>query len=114
MKLYTTNYRTLKIMVAAAMLFIVSCQKDQSADKSSSEDLVLEAGASENIMQSTFDDVFENVAGIDGTTAGEDLGIYGNIGFGIFAGQATGSATEEPNTRCFTVFGNSKRKGSFS
>ena len=113
MKLFMTNHRLLTITAVTALIFIFSCQKDQSAHKSSSEDLVLEAGVSENIMQSTFDDVFENVAGIDGATAGEDLGIYGSVGFGIFSGQATGLATEQPATRCFTVSVTPRERGVF-
>jgi len=113
MKIFMTNHRLLAFAILATVLFTVSCQKDQSADKSSSEELVVEAGASENIMQSTFDDVFENVAGIDGSSAGEDLGIYGNIGFGIFSGQATGIATEQPATRCFTVSVTPRERGVF-
>ena len=111
MKIKTSFSRLAIIPVLALLLFTASCKKDnsQAANNGQSAELVMEASVSEVTLQSTFDDVFDNTAGIDGVTAGEDLGIYGSTGVGIFPGQAT----EEPATRCFTVSVTPKDKGVF-
>jgi hypothetical protein len=111
MKMYSSRKRLATLSFLALLLFAVSCKKDstQSANDSQATDQVVEAGKSEIILQSAFDDVFDNSAGIDGVTAGEDLGIYGSAGIGIFPGQAT----EEPAVRCFTVTVTPKDKGVF-
>ena len=111
MKMYSSRTRLATLSFLAFLLFAASCKKDstQSASNSQSTDQVVEAGKSEIILQSSFDDVFDNSAGIDGATAGEDLGIYGSTGVGIFPGQAT----EEPALRCFTVTVTPRDKGVF-
>lgn len=114
MKLKSSTSGLVAISLLAAVLFTVSCKKENSqstADKDAAAQLVVDAGTSEVVLESTFDDVFDNAAGIDETTAGEGLGIYGSTGSGIFSGQATG--TEEPNTRCFTVTVTPRDKGVF-
>ncbi len=114
MRILKSHCRLLALPILAAMLFTISCKKDPSAiSKTESSDLVLEAGLSETILQSTFDDVFDNAAGIDGVSAGEDLGIYGGTGSGIFMGQSAISGVEEPATRCFTVSVSPKERGVF-
>jgi hypothetical protein len=115
MKMNTSFSRYAAIPVLAVLLFSASCKKDSSqpANNALAAEQVVEAGANEVIMQSTFDDVFDNAAGIDGATAGENLGIYGGTGFGLFPGQASGINTEQTNTRCFTVTVTPKDRGVF-
>jgi hypothetical protein len=111
MKMNSSASRFVAIPFLAFLLFMVSCKKEspQATDNSQASDQVMEAGKSEVVLQSAFDDVFDNSAGIDGATAGEDLGIYGSTGFGIFPGQSI----EEPATRCFTVTVTPKDRGVF-
>jgi hypothetical protein len=115
MKMYSSRSRFAAIATLSLLLFTASCKKEAapSTDNTQAAELVVEAGVSEAFLQSAFDDVFDNAAGIDGATAGEDLGIYGNTGFGIFPGQATVSGTEEPATRCFIVTVTPKERGVF-
>jgi hypothetical protein len=94
-------------VLAGTSLFLYSCQKDDntSGNQASAETIAV-ATTDENTLESTFNDVFDDVAGIDDATAGEDIGLYGNAGDGIFTGQAngiTGDLVAQPTTRCFTV-----------
>jgi hypothetical protein len=111
MKMNSSASRLAAIFFLGFLLVLASCKKEtpQVTDYSLASDQVVEASKSEVVLQSAFDDVFDNSAGIDGTTAGEDLGIYGSTGIGIFPGQAT----EEPTVRCFTVTVTPKDKGIF-
>ncbi len=111
MKMNSSVRGLVALPILAFLLFAVSCKKEdiQTTNTKEASDLVVEAGVSETILESAFDDVFDNTAGIDGTTAGEDLGIYGSSGVGIFTGQATA----EPTTRCFTVTVTPKERGVF-
>jgi hypothetical protein len=115
MKMQMTISRLSVIPVLAVLLFTASCKKEssQSGNNALATEQVMEAGANEVVLQATFDDVFDNAAGIDGVSAGEDLGIYGNTGFGIFPGQASGINTEQTTTRCFTVTVTPKDRGVF-
>lgn len=92
--------------VMLTILIVSSCKKDNS-----SADLlnatVAEATANEVDLQEAFDDVYDNAAGIDGLTAGEDLGMYGETGFGLFPGSASNTS------RCFTVTITPREKGVF-
>ena len=72
-----------QIIAAFILLSVVSCQKDNSANTDIPAE-VAEATANEADFTETFDDVFDNTAGIDGASAGDDLGIYGAAGFGLF------------------------------
>lgn len=110
----------LKQVMAAAALFsltwLASCQKDQSINTTESMETIAAASADESLQESTFGEIFDDVAGIDDATAGENLGIYGTDGDGIFNGQATGNGTIEtnqPNTRCFTVSVTPRERGVF-
>jgi hypothetical protein len=92
----------------ALLLITASCQKEDSNSAEIPAN-VQEATANEVDFTETFDDVFNNTAGIDGASAGEDLGMYGATGFGLFP--------SEPNNpgagRCFTVTVTPKERGVF-
>lgn len=92
----------------ALMLFIVSCQKEDSTSADIPSN-VAEATANEVDFSETFDDVFDNTAGIDATSAGEDLGMYGASGFGLFPSEPNSSTAG----RCFTVTVTPKERGVF-
>jgi hypothetical protein len=111
MKMNSSCPRFIFLPCLVLVLFAVSCKKETPGTSATTEqnDQVMEASRSEIILQSTFDDVFDNTAGIDGTSAGEDIGIYGSTGVGIFPGQST----NEPLTRCFTVTVTPKERGVF-
>lgn len=104
-------------LIIALLLLMVSCQKDKSTniDTTDMESLVT-ASTEELTQESTFNEVFDDVTGIDDATAGEDLGIYGIDGDGIFTGQATGNSIDQVNqpiARCFTVTVTPREKGVF-
>ena len=90
-------------MTATMVLVLASCQKDNINQDQNSEQLT-EAAASDMVLQATFDDVFDNAAGIDLATSGDDIGIYGEAGYGLFT---------EQTTRCFTVTVTPRERGVF-
>jgi hypothetical protein len=106
MKRFITMSRAAIVLIAAGILFVTSCKKDEVPAED--PEVIAEATANEIELSAAFEDIFNNAAGIDGTTAGDDLGIYGNTGFGLFPGQAT-----QTTVRCFTVTVTPREKGVF-
>jgi hypothetical protein len=98
---------SIRILCAFTLLSLASCKKDNSLTTEIPQELA-EATANEADFTETFDDVFDNTAGIDGASAGDDLGMYGATGFGLFPSQATNTTS-----RCFTVTVTPKDKGVF-
>ncbi|HLO82868.1 MAG TPA: hypothetical protein VK166_18010 [Chitinophagaceae bacterium] len=103
---FNTIARTLTMFLATGVLLVSSCKKEETPAQD--PEVVAEATVNEIELSATFEDVFDNAAGIDGTTAGDDLGIYGGTGFGIFPGQAT-----QTTVTCYTVTVTPKDKGVF-
>jgi hypothetical protein len=114
-----TNFRTRTILGAfllIGMAWLASCQKDNNPASPADLESAVAASDAEAIQDANFNEVFDDVAGIDDATAGEDLGIYGTDGDGIFSAQAAGSsldATNQPLTRCFTVSVTPRQRGVF-
>lgn len=102
--------RTTLAFLVSGMLMTASCKKDNEA-LSADALQVTESTTDDMQLQETFDDVFDNAAGIDATTAGDEIGIYGGTGFGLFLGQAT--TPNQPNLRCFTVSVTPRDRGVF-
>jgi hypothetical protein len=117
MKMNTKMARTFSGLMVSMLLFMISCQKDKSTTPTLADiETVAAASIDENIQDATFNEVFDDVAGIDDLSAGEDLGIYGLEGDGIFSGQAVdgnSGLTNEPSPRCFTVTVVPKERGVF-
>ena len=109
MKSYQMIFRTAAVLVVSAALLTTSCKKEASSSSAEPE-VVAEATIDEMQLQETFDDVFDHAAGIDLATAGEEMGIYGGTGFGLFLRQAT---PDQPGIRCFTVSITPKERGVF-
>lgn len=86
------------MVVLSVLLILQSCKKDIVATV---ED-VTESVKSDLNVQIQFDDVFENVVGISSTAAGEDLGLFGSFGTGIFQ-SAAGITTEQVAIDCGTL-----------
>ena len=99
----------MRILGFALLLFTASCQKENSALEAVPA-AVAEATANEVDFFESFEDDFDNAAGIDGISAGEDVGIYGEAGFGLFS---TEPNTPPPAGRCFTVTVTPKDRGVF-
>ena len=98
----------MRITGLALLLFAASCQKENSATDAVPA-TVAEATANEVDFFESLDDDLDNAAGIDGISAGEDLGIYGDAGFGLFS-----TEPGSPNAnRCFTVTVTPKDRGVF-
>lgn len=106
MKRLNTFSRAATLFIATGILFATSCKKDEAPAED--PEVVAEATVNEIELSAAFEDIFNNAAGIDGTTAGDDLGIYGNTGFGIFPGQAT-----QTTVSCFTVTVTPRERGVF-
>lgn len=102
-------FRTTAAFLLSGILFTTACKKDASSAAGDTL-LVAEATADEIQLQETFEDVFDNAAGIDLATAGDEIGIYGGTGFGLFPGQAT---PDQPSIRCFTVSVTPRERGVF-
>lgn len=117
MKMNTKTALGFPGLLICMTLLMFSCQKDTSVDQAPADiESVAAASADEDIQNATFNELFDDVAGIDDATAGEDLGIYGTLGDGIFSTEANGGSSDqlnEPNTRCFTVTVTPREKGIF-
>ncbi len=117
MKMNSKKALTLPGLMITMLLLMVSCQKDKSTiDVTTDIESLVTASSDELTQESTFNEVFDDVTGIDDATAGEDLGIYGTAGDGIFIGQASGGGSDlinEPSTRCFTVTVTPRERGVF-
>jgi hypothetical protein len=117
MKMNAKKALTFPGFMITMLLLMVSCQKDKSTNNVTTDIESLVTASSEELSQeSTFNEVFDDVTGIDDATAGEDLGIYGADGDGIFTGQASGGGSDqlnEPSTRCFTVTVTPRERGVF-
>lgn len=97
------------LAATALLLFMASCQKEDSVS-SEIPATVAEASANEVEFTETFDDVLDNTAGIDAASAaGEELGMYGASGFGLFPTEANNPVTG----RCFTITVTPKERGVF-
>ena len=84
MKIKTNLPRVLAIMAVLGIISVFSCKKESSSKNNVSDtEAVITASSESAQAESVFDDVFDNVAGVDDATAGVDLGLYGSTGFGI-------------------------------
>lgn len=90
-------------LAATMVLVLASCQKDNINQDQNSEEII-EAAASDMVLQAASEDVFDNAAGIDLATAGDDIGMFGEAGYGLFT---------EQTTRCFTVTVTPRERGVF-
>lgn len=97
---------------ALCLLFVSSCQKDKNPSGKADTELVASATADEQLLESTFNDVYDDATGIDDLTAGEDIGIYGSTGAGVFS-RSIPDPSGRTATRCFTVTVTPKEKGVF-
>ena len=124
MKIKTNLPRVMAIMAVLGIISVFSCKKESSSKNNVSDtEAVITASSESAQAESVFDDVFDNVAGVDDATAGVDLGLYGSTGFGIFNEQAgNGSvstpgigtnSTEQIIRRCFTVTVDPREPGVF-
>jgi hypothetical protein len=117
MKMNTKKALIIPGLMVALILLLVSCQKDNNTNDVPTDIESLAAASGEDLVQeATSNEVFDDVTGIDDVTAGDDLGIYGIDGDGIFTGQATGSGSDQTNqslTRCFTVNVEPRERGVF-
>lgn len=109
MKHASIIYRTTTLLLVSGVLFISSCKKESSQNSDDALS-VAEATLDEVQLNATFDDVFDNAAGIDLATSGDEIGIYGGTGFGLFPGQAL---PDQPTLRCFTVTVTPRERGVF-
>jgi hypothetical protein len=114
-----THFRTRTILgtiLLGSMAWLASCQKDDSTPAAANLETAVAASNAEAAQDASFNEVFDDVAGIDDATAGDDLGIYGTSGDGIFSGQAAGGnldGTNQPRARCFTVTVTPRERGVF-
>ncbi len=106
------NYRNYLLLVSlSSSLFIVSCQKDKNPDSTTDTATMESISADEHMIETSFNAVFDDATGIDDATAGEDLGIYGSAGAGVYGRTADNGA--RTTARCFTVNVTPKERGVF-
>ncbi len=107
MKKSTGMKKVLMSALILSTLTYIGCQKN--ADTSNPNDpadvaAVLQSGADESVSEVVFDDVNENVMGVDpALTANEDLGAYDGIGVFKTIGLSSELGRMDSGTRCFTV-----------
>ena len=106
-----TNFAKGFLALSALIIFaLASCKKDSAGnDQGSSQNStdVMNSAADETVANATYDDVFNTAVGIDNTTAGDDVGISGSDGLGIYSRVSSPSDDVAYRTdsshRCFTV-----------
>jgi len=99
MKLLNNVTRLLIMMLVAVTLTFVSCQKESSTstqvDETNFGNISSESDAE---AETVFDDVFDNVLGVNG-----DVGVGGTGVFNRNAGEIAGNRTDSLVNPCFTV-----------
>jgi hypothetical protein len=106
------NYRFSMILLSfTACLAVSSCQKDKTPENATDTAAMESISAEENFLETSFNAVFDDATGIDDATAGEDLGIYGSTGAGVYGREMNSEA--RTTARCFTVTVFPKEKGVF-
>jgi len=115
MKMITSLSKPILAILVMATLILASCKKDQTSSPAENATETFNDATDEANAEAQFNDVFNATVGIDDATAGEDLGIGGNIGMGIFSSANTGNGFREDSTheRCFTVTISPKERGVF-
>lgn len=98
--------RMLTAMLFIALFLFVSCKKESSTTGTAAEQEEFAAVTSESDAEAEgiFDDVFDNVMGVDTEVGfGGGIGVFGSSGT-ISDGQITVNGAGSPDTtRCFTV-----------
>ena len=117
MKIRTILFRSSGLVLALGLFSLNSCTKDNGTTGSGlNAAAVVNISADESTSDNVFNEVFDNVAGIDNATAGDSLGLYGSDGSGVFgamAFNAAGEMTNQATARCFTVTVTPQGKGIF-
>ena len=105
------NLKLLFFIILPLQLLLLSCQKDNNTSPSVNGEAITEFAADELFLQSSFNTIFDDATGVDDITAGEELGIYGSAGAGVFGRSAEIGQTS--STRCFTVTVTPRERGVF-
>jgi hypothetical protein len=116
MKMRTILFRITGAALALGLVTLSSCQKNAVGNAATDTQSVVNVSADESTSDNVFNEVFDNVAGIDNATAGDSLGLYGTDGSGVFGAVAFNSAgelTNQATSRCFTVTVTPQEKGVF-
>ncbi len=107
MKVKNQLFRLWILFTLTGMITVVSCKKENKSDSSADSEAVFKASNDDAAMEGHFNSVFDDVTGVDDGTAGEDLGLYGSDGFGVFTNRVNiGDDVEftgQTSVRCFTV-----------
>ncbi len=107
MKMKTKLTRAVLLLTAMGSLTFVSCKKEKNPSSGNTNtEAVAAASEDDAVLESTFNEAFDDASGIDDASAGEDIGLYGSGGFGIFSQVnpvGTGDVVNSPQGRCFTV-----------
>ena len=107
MKSFMSLTRVLTVVLCAIALFAVSCKKEGSATDSAAakEEFAIAASESDAEAEVIFDDVFDNVVGVDTEVGIGGTGVFGSANFnsGGFGEESVNGANGTDTTRCFTV-----------
>jgi hypothetical protein len=105
MKLKSSLTRLLTAMVIMASLFMVSCKKESSSTGTPAEQQEFAAATSESDAENeaVFDDVFDNVMGVNNEVAIGGTGVFGSANTNIGSGEAINGANRLDTNTCFTV-----------
>jgi hypothetical protein len=117
MKIKNQLWQVGTVIALTTIISFNSCKKENQADSPNDAEAVFKASADDAVMEDHFNSVFDDVAGVDDATAGEDIGLYGSDGFGVFANRVNigGNVefTGQNTVRCFTVTIEPRDRGVF-
>lgn len=107
MKSLSSFTRMLTVLLFGTALFTVSCKKEGSTLGTPAQQEEFAAATSESDAEAevVFDDVFDNVVGVDTEVGIGGTGVFGSANFSAGMGQevVSGAAGGDSLTRCFTV-----------
>ena len=105
MKFNSSLTRLLTAMVIMASLFAVSCKKESSSAGTAAEREEFASAASESEAEAeiVFDDVFDNVMGVNNEVAIGGTGVFGTANTSTGSGEYINGANQLDTNVCFTV-----------
>lgn len=105
MKSLMSLTRVLTVVLCATALFMVSCKKEGSETETAAqkEEFAMASSESDAEAEAIFDDVFDNVVGVDTEVGLGGTGVFGSANTGGGVGIVQNGANGPDTVRCFTV-----------
>ena len=111
---------TVSFLALLGLSIFSACKKELSPlpqQPAETMESVSKANQQQVEVEATFNEVRQDAIGIDALTAGDDIGLYGSSGEGIFSGESNNGlngGTNQPTVaKCYTVTVTPRERGVF-